>query len=468
MNTTPANSYTRALTSATKLAAPLVVATCLAFAAAPASGVGYYWDVTGANAGVGGTGEWNSKNAYFSLSSGGRQPTVTWPIDATSLVFRGTPGTVSVTDAFNVGQLTFEMGGYSLVGGGSVNTSLLLLDNEGGTTVSATLTGQVIEVRGFGAGVLAFGKHSVFQGLDSLVLNGAGLDMASYTQSVSGFTLAADGFVTDSSMAKTSWLSVNNQLTAESGTIDISVVGAGNLVKLTSGSVSLNGNNNYAGLTTINSGILAVNGTNSGTGNTIVEGGILALNGTTYSASVSVNSYGILSGTGTAHSDIAVNGGISPGSYLNNDVGTLTTNAQTWSSGGTYFWNITNAGGAAGTGWDLLYLSGKSLTIGDGFTVNILGLVSSGFESTKSYSWLIADNISDIPGVNKSVAIIGDGVLAASGVFSLKAGLGTSNLGLYLDYKAAVPESKDYAMILGAITLGLVGYRRWRRTAQFA
>ena len=182
---------------------------------------------------------------------------------------------------------------------------------------------------------------------------------------------------------------------------------------------------------------------------------------------VLVNSGGLLAGNGriATNSLVTVNGGISPGKPDNSDVDVLYSGSQIWGSTGVFNLNI-NAlpqNGTAGKQWDLIDLGGGTLTIQDNFTLKVLGLsASTGFVSSGSYSWLIASNISAITVGTNIRILLGEDVNPATG-FGLKSAGG----GLYLDY-APVPEPKDYAMILGAITIGLVGYRRWRRTAQFA
>ena len=54
------------------------------------------------------------------------------------------------------------------------------------------------------------------------------------------------------------------------------------------------------------------------------------------------------------------------------------------------------------------------------------------------------------------------GTWAAAGLDPQLFSITALNNSLYLTM--AVPEPIHYAMILGAVTLGLVGYRRWRRS----
>jgi hypothetical protein len=117
----------------------------------------------------------------------------------------------------------------------------------------------------------------------------------------------------------------------------------------------------------------------------------------TGTGAVSVSSGGLLAGTGSI-SGIVTNGlggTISAG----NVVGVLNLGSSFWLGGSTNRWDISNATGIAGTGWDLLNLSG-SLTINattnnkayidiTSFTLGGLPGLASNFNSTNSYLWTI-------------------------------------------------------------------------------
>ncbi|MCX5653984.1 MAG: autotransporter-associated beta strand repeat-containing protein, partial [Planctomycetota bacterium] len=156
-------------------------------------------------------------------------------------------------------------------------------------------------------------------------------------------------------------------------------------------------------LTKSGPGTLTLTNANTYTGPTTIIGGNLQVNNTTGSGTgtgaVTVNSSATLGGTGTISGPVSVLGGgsVAPGA----SVGTLTiNNSMTWQDSSTYLWEINDAIGGAGTGWDLLNLGGAldltSLGAG-GLTIEIHGLTSggdpgmpNGFTPDTQYAWTIA------------------------------------------------------------------------------
>ncbi len=119
-----------------------------------------------------------------------------------------------------------------------------------------------------------------------------------------------------------------------------------NVIKTGSQALTFNGNNTYAGTTSINEGTLLVNGTTSGQGAyTIGAAGTLGGNGT----------IGLASGAA-----LTVNGTIAPGSSTGTSVDTLSVNGGvTFGSGGTLFLDIASGGN------DLLDVNGVAQLAGD-------------------------------------------------------------------------------------------------------
>jgi autotransporter-associated beta strand protein len=165
------------------------------------------------------------------------------------------------------------------------------------------------------------------------------------------------------------------------------ITGALSIVKEGPNTATLTGTNTYTGPTTVSAGQLVVNGSSSGSAHTVGNGGTLG-------------------GTGTVGALVVQNGGtIAPG----NSPGILNVVGNTtWENGGNYNWELLDATGAAGTGWDQLAIAGAldlaSLTAG-GFNVNVWSLsdaLTSGnalnFDGSLSYSWPIATATGGITG----------------------------------------------------------------------
>ncbi len=161
-------------------------------------------------------------------------------------------------------------------------------------------------------------------------------------------------------------------------------------------------------------GTLALAGTNSYPGRTLVNAGALRVDGSIVSSSnVTVNSGATLAGSGSV-SSLTLNAGatISPGS----SPGVLSSGSAVWSGAGNYNWQVYNASGAAGTGYDLLTVNGSLNVSGaSGFKINLWTLSSpspetSGnainFTNTLSRSWTLVQTTGGIIGFNPTNFII--------------------------------------------------------------
>lgn len=181
-------------------------------------------------------------------------------------------------------------------------------------------------------------------------------------------------------------------LTVES--VDLSIhpliiSGAGD-VALTSG---------FTGLGSVvknGTGTLTLAGNLSHTGATSVTDGVLRVTGTATNSPITVSIEGSITGSGTVGALTIGNGGIlSPGL----SIGTLTAGNVTWQSGGYYNWQVADATGAAGVGYDQLVSAG-SLSVESTplsrFKLNLWslnGLVDgtpANFDPNQAYAWNIA------------------------------------------------------------------------------
>ncbi|MBU3664632.1 MAG: hypothetical protein FGM15_01960 [Chthoniobacterales bacterium] len=276
-----------------------------------------------------------------------------------------------------------------------------------------------------------------------------------YVGSVTNLNLGAGAVTMNASRTVTV---SNNELTV-GGAISGSGYG---LTKAGAGTLNLTGASTYSGATAVNAGTLKVNGS--------------------VDSSVTVNSGGTLAGSGYVGGLIVGSGGtISPG----NSPGTLTATNAVWNAGGNYNWQIYNATGAAGSGWDLLTVTGtldlSALSVGSEFNINIWSLSqvtpdvdgeAINFNPAQNYSWTIATASGGITGysgtsqflinTNATKGAAGFANLLDGGNFSVvKSG---SNLNLvFTSASAAVPEPGPWAA--AALLAGGAGFVRWRKRA---
>jgi autotransporter-associated beta strand protein len=142
-----------------------------------------------------------------------------------------------------------------------------------------------------------------------LELAGGTFDMQGFSERVGNVLLETGTIAATGAATLTS-----NSIEVRSGTIEPRLGGIANLSKTSEGVVDLNGQNTYAGTTTVSAGTLRVNGTHSGSGYTIGPEGTLA-GGGAISSSLSVDGAvapGISIGTLTVQGDVEFN----PGSRL--------------------------------------------------------------------------------------------------------------------------------------------------------
>ncbi len=106
---------------------------------------------------------------------------------------------------------------------------------------------------------------------------------------------------------------------------------------------------------------------------------------------------GALTSSNNINGPVIVDGTIAPGG----SVGKLTTRRQTWDGGGSYNWEMNNAAGAPGTGWDLITTTNGqgvnvTATSGNPFTIKLISLNGStpgsalNFTNNVMNTWIIA------------------------------------------------------------------------------
>lgn len=240
------------------------------------------------------------------------------------------------------------------------------------------------------------------------------------------------------------------------------------------GTVILAGtNNSYANDTAVNSGTLrvAADGSLSSNGNVAVAAGASLFVDGTLAGSGALNLHGTLGGTGTVNRAFAVDAT----SVLNPGEGTgiLNTVSETWDAGGTLKFNLAEATGGSGTGWNFLQINGSlgiTASLGDAFHLDLTSLGLNGipglaqdFDPTKDYSWEIASTTDGISGFNVDDFSLDESGFANSynGIFSVS----QQGDDLYLNYTASVPEPSTYAFLL--VGLGTFAFMRRRMKVRF-
>jgi len=213
-----------------------------------------------------------------------------------------------------------------------------------------------------------------------------------------------------------------------------------------------------------------------------VNGGVLAFTGTNTGATVTVNNGGTLGGAASLGAVTINNGGaLSPGS----SPGILTTSSLSLAGGSIFHWQVNDALGAAGTGYDRLVVTGNldlrgaspankvvlkisslSAPDTDGNPLNF-GLPTGG-DSFRTFQFgqvggLLLNNgqnISDVFSFDLTDFTYTGGTASNAGLWSINWDSGTGAITL-----TAVPEPSTYGLGLGALALAAAALRRRRRPA---
>ena len=426
-------------------------------------------------------------------------------------------GDITVTQVIYVGQ------GNSEVNGSHSNT--MLVTGAGSSVVQAALTGSSGNVIG------SFGRGNTV-----IVSNGATVLMGG---SSAGFAKNELGGFTNSS-GNSLVVTDAGSVWGGRGDLEIGVRGSSNFASVLNGGLITNGtvrigasnsaNANYLlvdGVGSVFSNRISVtvgNGTNTGNRVTVTNGGVLhagntldirsnstvtaagsvwvgrdrtsaqainvlnsgvtststlTVNGTlTAQGNVTIANLGLLTGAGTitaSNTTIASGGRLSPG----NSPGTITVDGNmTWLGGGNYNWQIHNATGLVGTGWDYMSVTGaldlSALTSGSKFNINLWSLsavspdangAAINFDNTlDGQSWDIFVAAGGITGFDAADFNIRTNSTNGTGGFAnaLAPGgfFGIQQQGNVISLTYTVPEPSTYALL--ALAAGAAGYVRWR------
>ena len=299
---------------------------------------------------------------------------------------------------------------------------------------------------------------------------GSGSGIAAFTSAFPSLSsLSGDSTASQVTLGNGTTLTVSQ---TGSTTFRGQIQGTGGIAKTGAGLLRLTSANPFSGGTTITAGTLQVGTTGGlGTGAVTLNGATSQLridSGVTLSNAIVFGaSGGKLSGHGTFGSNVVLgtNTIISPGS----SVGTLTfTTGLTLTSGGAYDFEIQDATGGPGVGWDFVQVNGPltfTATVGSPFTLNLISLNSGGasgnpanFSSGNAYSWTILSATSLVGFNPAAVTLSTAGFTSAlnGGTFSLA----SSGNNILLNF-TPVPEPSTWALMLAGF--GVVGLRALRR-----
>jgi fibronectin-binding autotransporter adhesin len=361
----------------------------------------------------------------------------------------------------------------SLANAVSPSTATLTISNQAGDNTA--FSGRIVDGSTLNA---ALGTSATNVAV-ALVKAGAGTQILSGSNSYTGTTTISGGTLRIGAGGTSGSLGTGNVANSggalvfnrsDSLTVANIISGGGSLAQAGSGTLSLTASNTF-------------------TGQTVVEQGTLVVNGSLASSQVTVNSNATLGGSGSLGATAILSGGtISPG----NSPGTLTlTNGLNWNGGGNYNWQIYDANSTAGSGWDLIAVTGGSWNISglsetNRFNINLWSLAginpdSNGaaidFVNTQSYTWRILSATNIVGAFNTNLFTLNTGAVNGTGGFANNTGGGLfslavdgNNLNLLFEPAAtSVPEPGTWAAG-GLLTLlaGLAAARRRRNREKAA
>lgn len=397
--------------------------------------------------------------------------------NAETMIANNSAATLTIDQAANTtyyGDLRADGAGTD---GKFIKTGVGTLTLNGSTIYGHTGQGTTHDLLEVQNGVLELSGVAFEASTTSVRVNGGALRVAGGTMLANPVVAGANGGDIAGNGTITGAITMNAGLNFAPGGGDLTVngviSGTAPLTKTGAGRLILGGNNTYSGGTSIQAGSIKVNHNNAlGTGTVSLAGGSLEVgNGITLGNALNFSSgTTVLGGTGTFNTAITADSHVvlSPG----NSPGTLHFGAGlTLASGGAISFQVQDAAGGAGTGWDSLdVVGGLVLTAATNtITFNVTFLNSGGtdglpsnFNSASDYSWTVATSATPIVGFSADqFHIVTDGASLPYGFVVDKS---TDNLSLLVKYSpsfAPVPEPSTYALLgLGFASLGL---RYWRR-----
>jgi autotransporter-associated beta strand protein len=418
--------------------------------------------------------------------------------------------------ASNIGQSTAAASNLVLnrgtlrYTGGNTSTDRLFTIGNGGATIDSSGSGD-LNFSGLGEHVstdevtIAADSTGVVLANGLTTINVGNTSNLAVGQSISGNNIADDTVITEIldgqriviSKAALGAASGNYVFGALDRTLTLAGTNGGNntisgilsdsttkklgVTKAGSGKWILSGANTYSGATTVSEGtlVLATAGNNNiaDSSHIKVEAGA-NLDVTGVGGGFTLAAGQTLEGNGNVLGDfsVAANSTLSPGNSPGalNHVGT-----QSWLDGGNYNWQIHDATGLAGVGYDTVIITGSlnltGLTGPESFNINLWSLSSIGpdvngdainFDPFASQSWTLVTTSAGIVGFDASEFTINTGAFNGTGGFTNDAvgsfALQVVGNDLVLSY-SVIPEPGSVALLLSGVGMFLLLNRRGRR-----
>ncbi len=416
-----------------------------------------YWDANGDDAGVGGSGVWDTAASSWRAGSTEGDPQA-WGNSGEDIAhFGGTAGTVTLnpdsTD-INVGGMNFTTNNYIIAGpeNGTATLNLagatptITTGNNVKATISATIANGSLIKEGAGtlaltgansysgdtilnAGMLAIGNAEAL-GSGTLIINGGTISdngesvtlaannamvwngdfmaratfIKSLNMGTGNITLAKDVTITTGNGTWGSTVTFGGVISDGDESYSVRIVAGG----ANPGAVCFDGENDYDGGTILQSGTLRIgNGKALGTGPITFAGGTLATSSWEVPVTIANNNAIIVEGP------INIAGGTGAIDLGNGDVSLKQSSTVNLSNGSlTIGGNISNVGS---TGYGLVYVSGQyssTLTLRGANTFD--GGVTVTTTSNSRGATLIIANL----GVDETASAIGTGTLTIGPVLS--------------------------------------------------
>ena len=369
------------------------------------------------------------------------------------------------------------------ISGGTVYAEGIILGTGGAG--SLRLTGGVLETRVIinnnvsefflnGGTIRSTESRVLFDGFDSITLTGTWLASnrtALVLDTVAGVTSTAtnDFSFVRSSSSTTRALEKTGAGTLElSGNTDLTADGD---LYVNGGTLSITGSLTNRNTTIGESGQTATMNVAAGgawdSGGVIENNSRLEVNGLLFGGG-SLNNAGTLAGSGTINQVVAMDADavLDPGS-TDSPVGTLTfTQAQTWTDGFTYNWDMGSAA-PAGTG-DLLEFDSVTLTLSDtgvSYTLNINDALASSAVDDFDMTWKLITSAGIYGFDTNNWTITGDTAFMAAHGLDGWFEINLNGNDLVLNYHSNVPEPFATALVLWSAALCIM-FRRYKYLTQ--